>query len=360
MEVYVFSRRVLLLAGARACFGSDAAKGTSYRSDSKRYNDPLTEFPVVRLTSPEYASRLTAYYNRGIAGKSTLYFCCDREHTMAVFRADLKTGEMSRLAEGERIQPSSLDLMPGDRALLYADGRALRLLSTSNLKTRELYSAQGEIVAASASEDGTHAAVVEAAAGRNRLMLIPIVKGGDPRQITETEDSLEEPVHRRMRAALLYRRGTEGLYLANYDGQQNYRLRVPADSVGTPQWSPDGRSVLYLSIPATNDRKNEIREFTPDTNEDKPVAPTTRFVEFQANANATVFVGASGSKASPQVLLLLRSAKRELTICEHRASDPQMVSPIFSPNSQHILFVSDQHGKPAIYTTNIERLVEET
>lgn len=359
MEVQVLSRRVLLLAGARACFGSDAAKSPTYPSEARRYNDPLTEFTVVRLTSPQYTSRLTAYYNRAIAGKSTLYFCCDREHRMGIFRADLKNGEMMRVVVGEQIQPSSLDLMPGDRALLYADGRSLRLLSTNNFKSRELYSAEGDIVAASASEDGTHAAVIEAAGGRNRLMVIPIAKG-EPRQIVETDDSLEQPVHRRMRAALLYRRGGEALYLANYDGQQNYRLRVSADSIGTPQWSPDGRSMFYLSIPSTYDRKNEIREFTPDTNEDKAVAPTTRFIEFQANADATVFVGASGSKASPQVLLLLRSVKRELTVCEHRASDPRMVSPMFTPNSQRILFVSDQHGKPAVYMMNTERLIEET
>jgi len=350
---------VLLLAGAGACFGSDTPKPPTYPSEAKRYNDALTEFPVVRLTSPEYTSRLTAYYNRGIVGKSTLYFCCDREHRMGIFRADLRSGEMVRVAQGEQILPSSLDLMPGDRVLIYADGRSLRLLSTNNLKSRELYSAQGEIVATSASEDGTHAAVVEAAGGRNRLVLVPIAKG-EPREIVETEDSLEQPIHRRMRAAILYRRGGEALYLANYDGPQNYRLRVSADSVGTPQWSPDGRSILYLSIPATNDRKNEIHEFTPDTNEDKPVAPTTRYIEFQANADATVFVGASGSKASPQVLLLLRSVKRELTVCEHRASDPRMVSPVFSPNSQRIFFMSDQHGKPAIYMMNAERLVEET
>src|SRR5437660_10580662 len=189
MEVDVFSRRVLLLAGARACLGSDAAKPATYPSEAKRYNDSLAEFPVVRLTSPEYTSRLTAYYNRGMAGKTTLFFCCDREGKMAIFRADLRTGEMRRVAEGEQIQPSTLGLLPGDRALVYADGRSLRVLSTSNHKSHELYSSNGEIVAASASEDGTHAAVVESTGARNRLVLIPMVKG-EPRQIAETEDSL--------------------------------------------------------------------------------------------------------------------------------------------------------------------------
>jgi oligogalacturonide lyase len=59
-------------------------------------------------------------------------------------------------------------------------------------------------------------------------------------------------------------------------------------------------------------------------------------------------------------LLLVRAVKRELTLAEHRASDPNMVAPIFAPNSQRIFFTSDQHGKPAIYTMNIERFVAET
>jgi oligogalacturonide lyase len=60
------------------------------------------------------------------------------------------------------------------------------------------------------------------------------------------------------------------------------------------------------------------------------------------------------------VLLLVRKVRREFTLCEHRASDPRMVQPIFAPSSQRIFFNSDQHGKPAIYTMAVDRLVAET
>ncbi len=76
--------------------------------------------------------------------------------------------------------------------------------------------------------------------------------------------------------------------------------------------------------------------------------------------DSSVLVGASGSKASPYVLLLVRSVKRELTLCEHRASDPSRVTTIFSPNSQRIFFQSDQDGKMAIYAMLVDRLVETT
>jgi len=52
--------------------------------------------------------------------------------------------------------------------------------------------------------------------------------------------------------------------------------------------------------------------------------------------------------------------RRELTLCEHHASDPAMVSPVFSPDSQSIFFASDRHGKSAIYRVHVEKFVEET
>jgi len=90
------------------------------------------------------------------------------------------------------------------------------------------------------------------------------------------------------------------------------------------------------------------------------VAETSQFVRFRANADASVYVGASGSKASPYLLLLIRAAGRELTLAEHRASDASLVAPAFAPNSQFVIFVSDRHGKPAIYWIAVDKLVSET
>jgi oligogalacturonide lyase len=36
------------------------------------------------------------------------------------------------------------------------------------------------------------------------------------------------------------------------------------------------------------------------------------------------------------------------------------VAPIFSPSSQRVFFQSDRHGKPAIYSMSVEKLVEQT
>jgi oligogalacturonide lyase len=144
------------------------------------------------------------------------------------------------------------------------------------------------------------------------------------------------------------------------DGKQNYRLRLADGQAAAATWSPDGRTVLYLNVPVDPHKLRNLREFTPDSNEDKAISDTTQYACFERNADGSVFVGASASKASPHVLLLVRAVGREFTLCEHRASDPAEVSPIFSPNSQSVFFLSDQHGKSAIYRIAVDKLVETT
>jgi oligogalacturonide lyase len=122
----------------------------------------------------------------------------------------------------------------------------------------------------------------------------------------------------------------------------------------------DGKSILYLSYPEAKNKLNELREHTPDTNEDKLIARTSQFVNFTRNSDASVFAGVSNSKASPHILLLLRVTRRELTICEHKASDPANVMVLFSPNSQRLFYQTDRQGKPAIYSVAVDRFVEKT
>jgi oligogalacturonide lyase len=212
------------------------------------------------------------------------------------------------------------------------------------------------------TDDGLLAALAEKKGSHYRLQLIRMVDGMATTLAEADEapsDALSDPMPRPRRASVLYRRAG-GIWLANLDGKQNYRLRLPDRQVAAANWSPDGRTVLYLNVPADPHKLRNIREFTPDTNDDKAISDTTQYACFERNADGSVFVGASGSKASPHVLLLVRAVHREFTLCEHRASDPAMVSPIFSPNSQHVYFTSDQHGKPAIYRIAVDRLVEAT
>jgi oligogalacturonide lyase len=356
------SRRFFLFAASSVCLAAtETGKGRSVPSVSFRFADPATEFPLIRLTDPQYSSFLPRHYNNAVSRRNFLIFSSDMSGRLEIYRMDLKSGTSRQLTEAMNLEPHSVSLSADERSLLYMDGRSLQSLALSNLRGREVYRVPDgfeRCAGLSVSEDGLYGAVIEQNQSHYRLRLIRMADGVAV-TLAEADEELSDPIPRPHRASVLYRRA-DSVWLANYDGQQNYRLRLAEGSVAEAMWSPDGRSVLYLNVPADTHKLRNLREYTPDTNEEKAIANTTQYACFDRNADGSVFVGASGSKASPYLLLLVRAVRREFTLCEHRASDPRMVAPVFSPNSQHIYFGSDQHGKPAIYAIAVEKLVTET
>lgn len=351
------SRRLFLSLPA-ACYAQTAGKGRVFGASVTRYADPATEFPVSRLTDPQYSSFLPAYPNRTIARNgSFLLYASDLTGRFEAFRLDLKSGQSKQLTDAAHLDPHSLVLLPDERGFCYVDEGRLVTSGLSNLRARNVCVAEN-IGALNVADDGLYAAAIQRDKSLYRMLLVQMATGAVT-TLAESDEELRDPVPRPRRAAVLYYQGAT-VKLANYDGQQNYRLRLADGELGPAAWSPDGRSVLYLDYPPDPKKLNNIREFTPDTNEDKLVANTSQFVQFARNSDASVFVGASGSKASPYVLLLVRAVKREFTIAEHRASDPRMVAPRFAPNSQRVYFASDRHGKPAIYSMAIDKIVSET
>lgn len=359
----VSSRRAFLfwLAGAGACVGAD--KGQSFPSETKRYSDAATEFFVYRLTGPTYQSWLPAYYARAVSRNGgSLIYASDHSGSVQAYRMDLKNGQSRLLTEASNLVRDSLTLTPDEHGFCYLAGRSVFQASLGSLRAREVFRiAEGFELGRgfSVSDDGLYAALVEQKPGSSRLRLIAM-RTGSAETLAESAESLSDPLVRPRRASVLYRRGNDELWLVNFDGGQNRKLRLAPGGLGPALWSQDGRTVLYLNLPADPKKLNNLRESTPDSNEDRFIASTSQFIAFGRNSDSSVLVGASGSKASPYVLLLVRSAKRELTLCEHRASDPRLVAPIFSPNSQRIFFQSDKDGKMAIYSMFVDKLVEET
>jgi oligogalacturonide lyase len=356
-------RGFLVLASTSASVAAtETGKGRSVPMTALRYADPSTEFPVTRLTDPQFSSYFPHSYGHPISRKGNFcIFSSDLSGRMEAYRMDLKTGVSKQLTDAAALNPKSPALSTDERTLYYLDGNSLQSLAVQNLKSKEIYRVPEGFEPVSGlglAEDSLYAALVEKKAMTYRLRLIRVADGVAV-TLAEAEEEISHPIPRPKRASVLYRRpGT--VWLSNYDAQQNYRLRLGEGTNPSALWSPDGHSVLYLNVPADSKKLRNLREYFPDTNEDKPIAETTQYACFERNADASVFAGASLSKASPHVLLMIRSVRRELTLCEHRSSDPSQVTPFFSPNSQHVYFTSDQHGKPALYGIPVEKLVAET
>ena len=355
------SRRQFLLASLASPLAA-YTRGPSLPSQIVRFSDPATEFHVQRLTSPSYSSFLPAPGVNCISHRTSfILFSSDREGALAPYRMEIKNGESRQLADAPGLHPESLTLAAADKSAFYLDSAGLHSVPLGNGRDRQIYSIAEGFEAGpnlAVASDGLYFSLVEKRAGRSRLRLLHSGRD-EPVTLLESNDPLSSPAFRPKRAGLLFRRAG-GLWLSGFDPASARKLAIAPGPLGPALWTEEGRTVLYLLTPDDPKQLPSLREFTPDTNQDRFVSNTSRFATFNVNSDSSVFVGASLSKASPFVLLLLRSVHRELTICEHRASNPALVSPIFSPDSQRVFFQSDKEGKQAIYMMNVERLVEET
>jgi oligogalacturonide lyase len=358
-----FSRRGFLLAGVAASqLRAQEKNSPVFPPEFKRYEDPTTELDVYRLTDPGHPSTLPAWYNRAIArNNSWLLYCADRGSGPQACHLDLKTGDIKELTEAQDLDGSSLTLTPDNRSFCYFAGRSLFISALAG-RTKPLYQipegwerCPGMCV----GPDGTHATFAERRGEVSRLRMVTLGQGA-ARTVVEMPFAISHPIARPARAQILFRQSDDALWLVNSDGAQKRQLKLAAGKVGPADWAADGKSLLYLNFPADTKQLNAIRECVPDTNADSLVAKTSQYAHFGFNRPATVFVGASRNAASPTILIMLRVTQRELTLCEHKASHPEMTAPRFSPDTQRVYFQSDRDGQPAIYCLHVEKFLEKT
>lgn len=336
-----------------------AVAGRLYGPEWRRYPDPATEFDVIRLTDPAAASGLTAPQLRQFSRRGNfLLHWSERSGSKQAYTIDLKSGESRQVTDAEAVDGSSLTLSSDERSVMLFSGGSLLDVPLGSLQGREIYKASEGVTRSplSVATDGTlwfaelrdlRSQIV----GVSRVRTAPLGFAVDG----QVDLVLARPRH----AQVLYSR-SDGIFLAGLDGSAKKRLKVEAGQNPEILWSPTGHSFIYLHVPDDPKQLISLRENFPDEGDDKLLARTSQFAGFSMNNDTSVFTGASRSKASAYVLILLRVTRRELTLCEHKASDPAMVRPSFSPDSQSVFFASDRHGKSALYRVHVEKFVEQT
>lgn len=353
------SRRELMLALFAARMAAQSKDRREYPSEWRQFIDPATDFPVIRLTDPAYSSTLPAYYGRAISRDSgSLLFCCDRGGSPQVWRMDLRSGATRQLTDVENLDGASITFLPDGRSLCYFAGRTLYTMTLAGQRQRGVYSAlEPSVRGDGLSVTATEAFLAERRGERWSMRAVTLARGAS-RTVLETAFALQHPIPQPQGSLILYRNADEALWLVDRDGKQNRRLELAPGRVGPANWSGDGKTILYLSYPQDRTQLNTIREYVPETDQDKLVCKTSQFVHFGGNRDGSVFVGASRNAASPAILLTLRTGGRELILGEHRSSDPESVAPRFAPNAQRIYFQTDRQGKPALYCIRVENFVE--
>jgi oligogalacturonide lyase len=341
-----------------------AAVGRLSPPEWLRYPDPATELDVLRLTDPAFSSGMTASHLREFTrhGDWLLYWSERYEADPAAgarqaFLFDAKGGGSRQLTEAAALDPASLSLSADDRSYFFFDGPSLKQAALTGAPLREIHTIPADAVRSGFTIGSDGAAIF--CERRNGKSSIMSVLRQQTRRIIQIDPEIDELMSRPRHAQIFYRTGGR-FWLINGDGSGNRELKIASGQTGEARWVPSGRTLIYLHLPDDAKELITLREHAPDEGTDTLLAKTSQFISASPNGDASVFTGASRSKASAYVLILLRIARRELTLCEHRASDPAMVRPVFSPDSQNVLFVSDRHGKPALYQVRVGRFVEET
>ena len=361
-------RRLLLTAGAMLAASAPGVSGASGKgetlpADWGRYTDPSTEFEILRLTKPSYASHLGAPPGRAIARRSEfVILATERTGSLQLQRLDLKSGQSRVLTAASRLHPSAFALSADDRVAYYLDGAGLFSVLLGNQRVSQLWESampMEQTLSLAPSDDGT-ALWFAVDAGNYALMKLRLGSKLDAEQVLRHDAAILEPAPNPRRALVVWRCGDGSAWLCEQDGGKKRRLDVPPGRVLQTLWNADGNSILYLHDPGVQGEAISIREQEVDSRADRLVAKTSQFACFARNANATVFAGASRSKAGPYALLLLRLTRREMTLCEHRSRDASASAIVFSPDSQRLLFQGDREGQPAVYSIKLERLVEKT
>ena len=335
----------------------------SLPSEWRRYADPATEFDVLRLTSPEHSSVMPLPPGRAIDRRSrSLLYASNGTGAWQAYLMELGKGQFRGLPAMEELDPVSLTFSADDKSAFLAAGPVLSSVLLASMRPQEIcrvregWTRSGCLAS---TEDGTSLFFVETQGQLSQLRRMRIPRSA-PETVTERPGAILEATPNPRRAMIIWLSETGELWVAGFDGAGQRRVETPPGRVLQAHWSPDGQSIFYLLASTDATQLNAIREQGLDLRDDALVARTSQFAAFARNANATVFLGASRSKASPTVLVLLRATRREFTLCEHKATDPHSVAPAFTPNSQKIVFQSDRHGKPALYLMNVEKLIERT
>jgi hypothetical protein len=325
--------------------------GRIYGPEMQRYSDPATEFAVVRLTDPAFASGMTAAHHRQFDRRTQgLLHWSDRSGSPQAYLLDLRSGSSKQLTDAAALDSTSLCLSPDDKTAWWFDGAALNETSVSSARTRLVCTAGAERRGFAVAEDGS---LFYAEGSR----IVRVVK---QKPVAVSEEAGVDLLMARPKQMQLAYRSQAGIGLMGLDGSGKRLLKLAPGRNEAPLWTPSGHSLIYLHVPEDPRELIALREHVPEEDADREIARTSQFASVSANGDASVFAGASRGKASAYVLILLRVTRRELTLCEHRASDARMVSPIFTPDSQSILFVSDRHGKPAVYRVFVDKFVEAT
>jgi oligogalacturonide lyase len=326
-----------------------------YPAELKLYLDPITEVPIQLLTPPGLNSRMLPVVARSITRKSDqILIAVEKSNGWQLQWLNLKNGDQKVALDSALLTPESAALLADDRSIIAATTQGKLVSSSARIKSADLTMEllEGPLPCF----DNNSALCIGKSEGQFHLLRWNFADG----QINRMHSSQTTLAHLSTSAksdSVAVAQGNEILTGSASGGAlktlSNSAPNQTSSRILQLLWHSTDTSLLALQTGVEN--RTQLFNFR-----DGQIwsARTSQYSEFGSNRDGSVLVGASGSKASPLILLMLRLTKRELPIAEHKSSVPSR--PQFTPNSQRVIYQTDRLGKSVIFAVEVDRLVEET
>ncbi|NLE75284.1 MAG: hypothetical protein GX605_00850 [Chloroflexi bacterium] len=169
----------------------------------------------------------------------------------------------------------------------------------------------------------------------------------DGKRIAFASDRAYE--ERREGGTLTVEAGPE-IWIMNADGSQPTRLTGGPDDIALyPEWSSDGRQIVYQHVGERIDliSTDPVSRITRNLTETSPLMSWTP--AWSPRGDALLFMGDDGSKRDIYVMNQMGGEVRNLT--DHPASD---VDPAWSADGQQIAFISDRTGSAELFVMDAQ------
>jgi TolB protein len=153
-------------------------------------------------------------------------------------------------------------------------------------------------------------------------------------------------------AGTVENRGSREIYIADYDGEGQRRVTTGLSLNIMSVWSPDVRSVAYVSY-----RRGLPNIFVSHIYQGLPPEDLTK----SAGNNVTPVWSPDGTRVAFastrdgnfEIYVMNRDGSNVRRVTNHPASD---ITPTWSPSGTQIAFTSDRGGEPAIYIMGADGL----
>jgi TolB protein len=140
------------------------------------------------------------------------------------------------------------------------------------------------------------------------------------------------------------------IYLSHLDGSEKFQVTDNHTINLSPDWSSDGRSILYSSF---KDRTQTLFLFDLDTGKEVKFTPRGggRYLGGKFSPDGQTIVATLESGGNTNLYLLDRSGN----VIRRLTDNPGIeVSPSWSPDGKQIVFVSDRSGSPQLYILDLQ------